>query len=55
MDNGQIVSGGADLALAEPVIRGSSKESSSSGRRRRSATSKTSTFRVGKVRGDRAH
>jgi len=52
MDNGQMLCGGADLALAESISGAVSKAPSSLNRRRQSASSKASTFRVGKVRGD---
>jgi integrase len=52
MANGQMLCGGANLVLAGPVTGAVSKAPSSSNRRRQSASSKASTFRVGKVRGD---
>jgi integrase len=53
MDNGQFLCGGADLALAKTVSGTSSKvPSDPKKRQRQSASSKASTFRVGKVRGD---
>ena len=51
MDNGQFLCGGADLAIADAVTGAVSKAPSSK-RRRQSASSKASTFRVGKVHGD---